>query len=198
MPWPPSCIKRLLTLINIFHRIPNVTLTDRNNICLGAGKEKLSTVIKHMNLDGWVQYCDGSIAETHTTAGIPNPHFTQKPTTSKPISTSKVTSTTKPISTSKVTLTTKPVSTSKVTLTTKTISTSKSATTTGPPATTSIPGGGNGCTSKHWDQCGGNDWKGCTVCAVRLAFFGSTHIPYIFPVRFQLKANLYVSGWFYM
>jgi len=104
--------------------------------------------MKYTSLDGWVQYCDGSIAETHTTAGIPNPHYTPKPTTSKPISTSKTTLTTKP------------------TVTTKPTTTTRTSSSTSKPTTTSIPGGGNGCTSKHWDQCGGNDWKGCTVCAV--------------------------------
>ncbi|KAF2707464.1 carbohydrate-binding module family 1 protein [Pleomassaria siparia CBS 279.74] len=29
---------------------------------------------------------------------------------------------------------------------------------------TSTPGNGGGCKQKHWDQCGGNNWKGCTLC----------------------------------
>ncbi|ORY00250.1 glycoside hydrolase superfamily [Clohesyomyces aquaticus] len=31
-----------------------------------------------------------------------------------------------------------------------------------PVSTPANPGGG--CKQKHWDQCGGQDWKGCTVC----------------------------------
>ncbi|KAH8595570.1 glycoside hydrolase superfamily [Bisporella sp. PMI_857] len=125
--------------------VPNVSAADRTGVCTKDGKEQMSTVLKYLLLDGWVQYCDGSIAETHTTAGIPNPHYSSRPTTSKTTSTSK--STSKPTTT--VRTTTRP--------TTSTASTSK-------PTTTSIPGGGSGCKSKHWDQCGGNDWKGCTVC----------------------------------
>jgi hypothetical protein len=32
-------------------------------------------------------------------------------------------------------------------------------------------GGGSGCRSKHWDQCGGQNWNGCTQCDVSPRFF---------------------------
>ena len=35
-----------------------------------------------------------------------------------------------------------------------------------PSSTPPGNGGGGGCRQKHWDQCGGNDWKGCTTCEV--------------------------------
>lgn len=40
-----------------------------------------------------------------------------------------------------------------------------------PPVPTNNPGGGGGggCAAKHWDQCGGNNWKGCTRCEVRIS-----------------------------
>jgi hypothetical protein len=34
-----------------------------------AGAAGFSTVLKHMNLDGWVEYCGGASANTTTTAG---------------------------------------------------------------------------------------------------------------------------------
>jgi len=127
----------------------------------------MSTIMKYMVLDGWVKYCDGSIAVTNTTAGIPNPHYTPKPTssTAKPTTTSKPTSTTKPI------VTTKPSTTTKTTTSVTTKSPTSTKTTTSKPTTTSASGGGSGCISKHWDQCGGQDYKGCTVCAVTLPPF---------------------------
>jgi len=141
-----------------------VSIGDRTTICTGGGKGQLSTVIKNKSLDGWVQYCDGSIAETHTTAGIPNPHYTPKPTTSRPSSTTKPTFTTKPLTTTRTTS-----------------STSK-------PTTTSNPGGGNGCISKHWDQCGGTDWKGCTVCAVILEpFFSFSNPEFVLLLLMQIS-----------
>lgn len=39
-----------------------------------------------------------------------------------------------------------------------------------PSPTPSTPGT---CRQKHWDQCGGNDWKGCTVCEVSVRSFGA-------------------------
>lgn len=42
---------------------------------------------------------------------------------------------------------------------------SSPSTTSTSAAPTSTSGGGSGCQSAKWDQCGGKDWKGCTVCA---------------------------------
>jgi hypothetical protein len=46
---------------------------------------------------------------------------------------------------------------------------------------------GNGCKSKHYDQCGGNDWKGCTECEVS---FSSLLIP---PHPSKFKPNVFIS-----
>ncbi|KAF2026017.1 hypothetical protein EK21DRAFT_103520 [Setomelanomma holmii] len=41
---------------------------------------------------------------------------------------------------------------------------SRTSSTQKPPTSTPGNGGGGGCKQKHWDQCGGNDWKGCAAC----------------------------------
>jgi len=46
----------------------NVAIAIADEVCAttgsGAGSENFSTVIKGMDLDGWVEYCDQSIANT--------------------------------------------------------------------------------------------------------------------------------------
>lgn len=37
---------------------------DSEKSCSAEGAEKFSTVLKGMDLDGWVEYCDGKVAET--------------------------------------------------------------------------------------------------------------------------------------
>ncbi|KAF2837345.1 glycoside hydrolase family 114 protein [Patellaria atrata CBS 101060] len=48
--------------------VPNVASNVRSELCQSAGnaeyEQGFSTVLKNMDLDGWVQFCDGSIAET--------------------------------------------------------------------------------------------------------------------------------------
>lgn len=107
----------------------------------------LSLVFKNLSLDGYVVYCDGSIFTTDTKPGdayAPPPRSSARPhpTTTIPWSSS-------PPSTTPTYGYTSP----------------KSSIMPSTPASspTSQPGG---CTSKHWDQCGGKNWNGCTVCAV--------------------------------
>ncbi|RDL40299.1 uncharacterized protein BP5553_00278 [Venustampulla echinocandica] len=129
----------------VFHieypaKAPQVTDAEKKTDCQSTGMVGFSTVLKTMSVDGWVGYCDGSSATTSTSPGG-EPPKPPKSTTTAPITT--------------------PRTTSKPTPTKTTSSTTRKPTTT-------APGGGGspgGCTQKHWDQCGGNDWKGCTVCA---------------------------------
>ncbi|KAH7407183.1 glycoside hydrolase superfamily [Cadophora sp. MPI-SDFR-AT-0126] len=124
--------------------VPNVQPADRAKGCQNNGMNGMSTVFKNMSLSGWVGYCDGSSATTITKpGGGTNPWAPGKP---KPTTTAKTTA--RPT-------TTKPPSTSR---------TSTRSTTSVRTTSSAAPGGSNGCKSKHWDQCGGNDWKGCTVC----------------------------------
>ncbi|KAF2204631.1 hypothetical protein GQ43DRAFT_364214 [Delitschia confertaspora ATCC 74209] len=142
-----------------------VTDQDRRIDCNSAGVEGMSTVMKNLTLSGYTYYCDGSYVDTPVTGGTnwhPKP---PKSTTTRtprptPTPTARPTSTPRP-----PTSTFSPTSTMITwpTPTTKPTSTSRTTTSSRP---TSTPGGGQpGCTQKHWDQCGGNDWKGCTVCA---------------------------------
>ncbi|KAF8848829.1 hypothetical protein BDZ45DRAFT_774535, partial [Acephala macrosclerotiorum] len=101
----------------------------------------LSAVMKSKDLDGRAYYCDGSFVTTDTKPGDPNippPH---------PKSTGTSTST-------RSSTTTRPPSWVP-TFSTRTTSTAQS----------SQSGNPNGCQAKHWDQCGGKNWNGCTVCA---------------------------------
>ena len=47
---------------------PKISSSTRDEICSQKGKAKgtegFSTVIKKLNLDGWVEYCDGKTYET--------------------------------------------------------------------------------------------------------------------------------------
>lgn len=45
---------------------PSVSAETVSSTCKSAGSDSFSTVIKKMNLDGWVEYCDDSIATTAT------------------------------------------------------------------------------------------------------------------------------------
>lgn len=42
----------------------NVTTTDSSDACSATGASHFSTLMKNMDLDGWVRYCDGATAET--------------------------------------------------------------------------------------------------------------------------------------
>ncbi|KAF1975845.1 hypothetical protein BU23DRAFT_552326 [Bimuria novae-zelandiae CBS 107.79] len=124
--------------------------------CTSARPAGMSTILKNMALDGPAVYCDGSEVDTPTKGGTSPPRssktLTQKPTSTRPTTTRSSAS----ISSSTPGPTTSPTPTRPPT----TIRTSSST----KPAPTSTSGPGNGCKAKHWDQCGGNDWKGCTVC----------------------------------
>jgi hypothetical protein len=43
---------------------PKVSDTKKSELCSADGAGGFSTVIKKMNLDGWVEYCDGKTFET--------------------------------------------------------------------------------------------------------------------------------------
>lgn len=150
----------------VFHieypsKAPTVTTAERVTDCQNLGVDGLSTVLKALSLDGWVGYCDGSSATTNTKPGSGSNPWTTRPPPPPHTSTTR-SSTSKPGTTSKPTKTTKPTTTTKPSSTSRTTSSSK-------PTTT--PGGGTpGCTAKHWDQCGGTDFKGCTVCDVSPKF----------------------------
>jgi hypothetical protein len=110
--------------------------------CTGAALNS-STILKNLQLTGETYYCDGSYVNTPTLGGTspPRPSRPPRPSTSRPAPTPRPSTTRRPSPTPN-----RPSSTQKP---------------------TSTPGGGNGgCRSKHWDQCGGQDWKGCTVCEV--------------------------------
>ncbi|KAF1835456.1 hypothetical protein BDW02DRAFT_289030 [Decorospora gaudefroyi] len=106
--------------------------------CTAPGVTGLSTILKSLHLDGITYYCDGSFVDTPTVNGTVPGRPSAPPKPSNPPGTTVRPTSTKMTSTRTSTTTRKP---------------------------TSTPGGG--CTSKHWDQCGGRDWKGCTVCQVR-------------------------------
>ncbi|KAF4636721.1 hypothetical protein G7Y89_g1363 [Cudoniella acicularis] len=134
-----------------------------------------STVLKGLVLDGWVEYCDGSIFITNCTPPTGPITTRRSPTRTYATSTTSVASPTTP--TTIITTTSPPDNTPTETPTTSTdmpsttttARPSKTSSSPSKPTTTTSNGGGNGgCTSKHWDQCGGKDWKGCTVCAAGL------------------------------
>ena len=107
----------------------------------------MSTALKDLTLDGRVIYCDGGgvVVDTPTVGGT-SPSKPSRPP--KPVPTAS---------------STRPAVPSRSSTTTKTTMTRSQTTTTDIP--TGVPGGG-GCRSKHWDQCGGQNWNGCTVCEV--------------------------------
>lgn len=127
--------------------------------CKASGTTDMSTILKNLALDGLAIYCDGSQVDTPTKGGTgpPRPTRTPRPTT-RPTTTRPPTTrptTTRPTTTRPTTtrVTTRPTTTTPRTSSTR-------------PGPTSTSGPGNGCKSKHWDQCGGNNWNGCTVCEV--------------------------------
>jgi hypothetical protein len=148
---------------------PTITNAEKGVFCSSVDTAGFSTVMKNMTLNGWVAYCDGSTATTETTPGgiipgkPPNPHpSSTMTTTTTSFSWSNTTFTTTTSPTTSHTYVASTTTTSKPLTTIKTSSTTSSAK---PTSSTPAPGGG-GCAQKHWDQCGGNDWKGCTTCAV--------------------------------
>jgi hypothetical protein len=112
--------------------------------CKGLGVLGTDTILKDLKLNGLTYYCDGSFVDTPTIGGTSPPRPPQpspRPSSTRP-----------------------GVPSPSLTRSSTTLRLSKTSSTARPP--TSTPGGGGGCRSKHWDQCGGNDWKGCTVCEV--------------------------------
>ncbi|KAF9736317.1 endo alpha-1,4 polygalactosaminidase precursor [Paraphaeosphaeria minitans] len=124
--------------------------------CTGPGTAGMSSVLKRLALDGLAVYCDGSVVDTPTKGGTGPPRPTRT-LTPRPTTTTRP-STTRPTTTTRQSTTPAPPPTTTTTTTT----TARTTSTRPPPTSTSGPG--NGCKSKHWDQCGGNDWKGCTIC----------------------------------
>lgn len=135
--------------------------------CKGPGVAGLSTILKDLQLNGIAYYCDGSYVNTPTLGGAspPRPSPSPKPSSPRPTPTPRPSSPTppRPSSTPRPSPTPRPSTTLRPTPT-PSPSPSRTSSTQRP---TSTPGGGGGtCRQKHWDQCGGNDWKGCTVCEV--------------------------------
>jgi hypothetical protein len=120
--------------------------------CVGPSVEDKSTVLKDLTLNGITYYCDGSYVNTATVGGISGPRPSQSPKPPQPSRPSSMPS----VSSQRSSTTMRPIPTRS--------RTSSSQRPTSTPGGGS--GGGGGCKSKHWDQCGGNDWKGCTVCEV--------------------------------
>jgi len=121
--------------------------------CTSVGVNGTSTILKNLQLDGDTYYCDGSYVNTPTLGGTRPPRPSKPPTIPRP-------------SSSRPAIPPIPSTTIRPSLP----PTNRPSSTQRPP--TSTPGDGNGgCRSKHWDQCGGNDWKGCTVCEVSVAPF---------------------------
>ncbi|KAF1996707.1 carbohydrate-binding module family 1 protein [Amniculicola lignicola CBS 123094] len=160
------------------------------DVCKGPGTSGMSTVLKNMQLDGKTVYCDGSVADTPVNNGAspPRPSFSipPRPSTSK---TSRASSSRSSTSTSRTsssrlvtsstmrtTATSRP--SSSIITTTLTRPSSSSRTSTQRPTSTA-----GGCKSKHWDQCGGNSWQGCTVCEVRTYIFQAHTPSLVLPIR---------------
>lgn len=130
--------------------------------CHASGTAGMSTVLKELALGGKVIYCDGSQADTPTKGGSSNPgRPTSRPTPPRP-TTSRGGQPPRPTTTRGVTPPL-PSSSPRPTSTPRPPSTIRS---TARPTSTPGNGGGGGCRQKHWDQCGGQDWKGCTTCEV--------------------------------
>jgi hypothetical protein len=142
--------------------------------CKEIGVAGLSTILKNLQLDGTTYYCDGSYVDTPTVGGTspgrpsppPRPPQPPKSSSTRPVATPSRSST-------RTSTIVRPTTTSRpMTAPSRTSSTQKP---------TSAPVGGGGCRSKHWDQCGGQSWNGCTVCEV---------IPRQFRLICEMKANL--------
>jgi hypothetical protein len=127
---------------------PIVNATEMVWFCNASGTTGMSTVLKDMHLDGWIEYCNGS--QYNTSVGNPGSnHWGSSSSLPYPTATSST-------STRKPSTTVKPSTTSKPTTTTKTTSTKP----------TSSSSSASGCPVAHWGQCGGTYYTGCTVCVV--------------------------------
>jgi hypothetical protein len=143
----------------------------KTNLCTGPGTSLMSNILKNLVLNGPTVYCDGSQVDTPTKGGTsPGRPTPPKPSTTRASSTIK--STTRPTSSPGPSSSTRPTSSPRPSSSTRRSITSRpipsSTTIQRPP--TSTPGNG-GCKQKHWDQCGGNDWKGCKTCEVSIPRF---------------------------
>jgi hypothetical protein len=123
--------------------------------CTTTGVNGTSTILKNLQLDGATYYCDGSYVDTPTLGGTGPPRPSKPPPVPRPSSTRPAPSSSHPAPAPRPSTTIRPSPPPP----------SRPSSTRKPP--TSTPGGGNGgCKSKHWDQCGGQNWNGCTVCEV--------------------------------
>lgn len=136
--------------------------------CKGPGVAGLSTILKDLQLNGITYYCDGSYVDTPTLGGTSPPRPSQPPRPSPSRSVPSPPRSSPPPTRPSSSAPPRPSTTLRPTPSaTRTSSTARP---------TSTPGGGNGgCRSKHWDQCGGNDWKGCTVCEVCMCCYALEH-----------------------
>jgi hypothetical protein len=124
--------------------------------CTSLGVNGTSTILKNLQLDGITYYCDGSYVNTPTLGGTSPPRPSRPPPVPRP-SSSRPGPSPRPSSS-------RPVP--QLSTTRRPSPTPVRPSSTQRPPTSTPGGGGGGCRSKHWDQCGGNDWKGCTVCEV--------------------------------
>lgn len=127
--------------------------------CTGSGVDGTSTILKDLTLNGITYYCDGSYVNVPTVGGTspPRPSRSPRPPQSvRPSQTPRPSQS--PPSSSKPVQPPRPTSSPQ--------EPPPRPSTTLRPSPTSAPGGGGGCRSKHWDQCGGQNWNGCTVCEV--------------------------------
>jgi hypothetical protein len=135
--------------------------------CTGSGVDNTSTILKDLTLNGITYYCDGSYVNVPTVGGTSPPRPSRSP---KPPQSSRPSQTPNPSPTSRPSQA--PPSSSRPGQSPRPTSSPQAPpprpSTTLRPSPTSAPGGG--CRSKHWDQCGGQDWKGCTVCEVCVYF----------------------------
>jgi hypothetical protein len=149
-----STYNRLLALnkpvFHIEYPTPLNVQAARGISCTGAGVNGTSTILKNLQLNGETYYCDGSYVNTPTLGGTSPPRPSRPPPVPRP-------STSRPGPTSRPSTTRRPSPPPN-----------RPSSTQRPPTSTPGGGGNGGCRSKHWDQCGGNDWKGCTVCEVSL------------------------------
>jgi hypothetical protein len=145
----------------------------KGSSCTGPGVNGTSTILKNLQLDGDTYYCDGSHVNTPTLGGTSPPRPSKPPPVPRPSTTRPTPSPSRPATSSRPSPSTSPrpspstppIPSPSTTRRPSPPPPSRPSSTQRPP--TSTPGGGNGgCRSKHWDQCGGNDWKGCTVCEV--------------------------------
>jgi hypothetical protein len=127
----------------------------------------LSVIFKNLSLDGYTVYCDGSVITTDTKPGDAN--------APPPRSTTRTSQHPHPSTSTSTRTTTIPWTSPSYTYPASSIPSSPAPSHTSPPS---------GCISKHWDQCGGKNWNGCTVCAVRILLRAPT----------ALRLTLFQSG----